>query len=295
VTAFATPSILGSSDPPALGSTPVPGVLARLRSIHARFRQDQGFLMASAISFAALLCLAPLTLILFSIAGYLMESDTIAEFLFDAATLLLPAYGRELGEFFSFLTRERAVVGLVGVLSWAIFATQFFSLMRTVLNRIFRAPARRGIVHGFAIDLLMVVVIGSLAILFAVTILVVVTVGDVALGAGAAAAGSSRWLRRLVSIPLMYLMGVGLLFLLFRTLPNIAVPARAATLATLAVAVGWEAARWLFTAYVVTFGTYGSLYGSFGAGIAALVWIYYSAVIFVLGGELAAVLAARES
>jgi uncharacterized BrkB/YihY/UPF0761 family membrane protein len=93
---------------------------------------------------------------LFSLAGYLLESDRIADYLFDAATLLIPAYGRELGEFFSFLTRERAVAGLVGILSWMIFATQFFSMMRTVLNRIFRAPARRGIVHGFAVDLLMV-------------------------------------------------------------------------------------------------------------------------------------------
>src|SRR2546426_1808863 len=87
-------------------------LLAALRTIPARFFRDQGFLMASAISFVALLCLAPLVLILFSLAGYLMESDKIADYLFDAATVLLPAYGRELGEFFSFLTRERAVAGL---------------------------------------------------------------------------------------------------------------------------------------------------------------------------------------
>jgi uncharacterized BrkB/YihY/UPF0761 family membrane protein len=42
-------------------------------------------------------------------------------------------------------------------------------------------------------------------------------------------------------------------------------------------------------------GTYGSLYGSFGAGVAALVWIDYSAAIFVLGAELAAVVAERPA
>src|SRR5438552_6259565 len=110
-------------------------LLAALRTVPARFFRDQGFLLASAISFAALLCLAPLVLILFSLAGYLMESDKIADYLFDAATVLLPAYGRELGEFFSFLTRERAVAGLVGVLSWGIFTTQFFSVIRTVVNQ----------------------------------------------------------------------------------------------------------------------------------------------------------------
>jgi membrane protein len=264
---------------------------AALRSVPARFRKDQGFMLASAMSFAALLCLAPLTLILFSLAGYLMESDTIAEYLFDAAALLLPAYGRELGEFFAFLTRERAVVGLVGVLSWMVFATQFFSLMRTVLNRIFGAPARRGLIHGFAVDLLMVVAIGSLAIGFTGTILAVVTLGDMAVRLVPGAPSPSQWLKQLLSLPLMYLSGVGLLFLLYRTLPNTAVPARAAAIATFAVTIAWEAARWIFTAYVATFGTYGRLYGSFGAAIAALVWIYYSAVIFVLGAELAALLA----
>src|SRR5207245_7681132 len=139
----------------------------------------QGFLMASAISFVALLCLAPLVLILFSLAGYLMESDKIADYLFDAATVLLPAYGRELGEFFSFLTRERAVAALVGVLSWGIFTTQFFSVIRTVVNQVFRVPVRRGLVRGFAVDLLMVVIVGSLAIIFIGAIFVVVPLGDI--------------------------------------------------------------------------------------------------------------------
>ncbi len=269
-------------------------LIATLRTIPGRFRKDEGFLMASALSFAAELCLVPLTLILFSLAGYLMESDTIADYLFDAATLLLPAYGRELGEFFSFLVSQRAVVGLVGILSWMVFAAQFFSLMRTVLNRIFRAPARRGLVHGFAVDLLMVVAIGSLAILFSVSIFVVLTLGDVAAHLFPGAPSPSAGLRRLVSLPVMYMMGVGLLFLLLRALPNTRVPARAALIATLAVTVAWEGARWIFTAYVVTFGTYGSLYGSLGAGVAALVWIYYSMVIFVLGAELAAVVAEHE-
>jgi len=271
------------------------GLLAALRTIPARFFRDQGFLMASAISFTALLCLAPLVLILFSLAGYLMESDKIADYLFDAATVLLPAYGRELGEFFSFLTRERAVAGLVGILSWGIFTTQFFSVIRTVVNQVFRVPVRRGLVRGFAVDLLMVVIVGSLAIIFIGAIFVVVTLGDIAVQMVPGTQLSSARLRRLVSHPMMYVLGVGLLFLLYRALPNMKVPARAAGIATLVVGIAWEGARWVFTAFVGMFGTYGRLYGSFGVGIAALVWIYYSAIIFVLGAELAAVIAEREA
>lgn len=268
-------------------------MLADAYAAVARFREDQGFVLASAISFSGLLCAAPLTLILFSLAGFLMQSDQAAEYLFDAATVVLPAYGQELADFLTLLINERAVTGVVGVVSWAVFATQFFSLLRTVLNRAFRVPARRGLLHGFVLDLLAVVIVGSLAITFAVAVVILVTLGEVAGRFVPVPAWSPIAVRRLLSLPLIYGAGLALVLFVYRALPNAAVPWRAALTATLAVAVLWELARWGFTAYVRTSGTYGRLYGSFGIGVAALVWIYYSAVLFVLGAELAAVVAAR--
>lgn len=69
-----------------------------VRAAAERFRLDQGFLLASALSFAFLLCLAPLALILFSVAGFLLESEEIAEYIVQYATLLVPAYGDEVME-----------------------------------------------------------------------------------------------------------------------------------------------------------------------------------------------------
>ena len=265
-----------------------------LRALVPKFRQDQGFLMASAMSFVALLCLAPLALILFSLAGFLMESDEIAEYLFDAATLLLPAYGYELAEFLTILARERAVTGLLGVLGWAVFATQFFSLTRTVLNRAFGVRARRGVLHGFALDLLAVTLAGLLATGFAVVVALLEVLGEAVGRFMPLPALSPATVRQILKLPLIYVTGLAGLFFVYRTMPNTRGPARAAAIATLAVAVAWEAARWAFTAYVGMFGTYGRLYGSFGVGVAALVWIYYSATIFVLGAELAALLTGRR-
>ncbi len=251
-------------------------------------------MLAAALSFMLLLCLAPLALILFSTAGFLMESDEIAEHLFDAAMLLFPAYGYELAEFLIVLARERLVTGFLGVASWALFATQLFSLARTVLNRAFRVAARRGFLHGFVVDLFAVTIVGALAVAFAVAIIVAVALGDVAARLIPGAPLTAEALRRLLALPLMYAAGLGLLFFVYRALPNTRVPARAAAVATLAVAVAWELARWAFAAYLEMFGTYGRLYGSFGVGVAALVWIYYSATIFVLGAELAALLTRRS-
>jgi membrane protein len=46
------------------------------------------------------------------------------------------------------------------------------------------------------------------------------------------------------------------------------------------------AASMLFSWYVTTFDSYNRIYGSLGAGVGLMVWLWLSAVIVLLGGEL---------
>ena len=48
----------------------------------------------------------------------------------------------------------------------------------------------------------------------------------------------------------------------------------------------WMAASMLFSWYVATFDSYNKTYGSLGAGVGFMVWLWLSAVIVLLGGEL---------
>ncbi|MGI3902176.1 MAG: YihY/virulence factor BrkB family protein [Janthinobacterium lividum] len=48
----------------------------------------------------------------------------------------------------------------------------------------------------------------------------------------------------------------------------------------------WIAASMLFSWYVATFDSYNRIYGSLGAGIGFMVWLWISTVIVLLGGEL---------
>jgi len=48
----------------------------------------------------------------------------------------------------------------------------------------------------------------------------------------------------------------------------------------------WLAASMLFSWYVATFDSYNRAYGSLGAAIGFMVWLWISAVIVLLGGEL---------
>ena len=53
-----------------------------------------------------------------------------------------------------------------------------------------------------------------------------------------------------------------------------------------AAALLWVAASMLFSWYVATFDSYNRIYGSLGAGVGFMVWLWISAVIVLLGGEL---------
>ncbi|MGH7312100.1 MAG: YihY/virulence factor BrkB family protein [Candidatus Rokuibacteriota bacterium] len=263
-----------------------------VRAAAERFRLDQGFLLASALSFAFLLCLAPLALILFSIAGFLLESEDIAEYIVQYATLLVPAYGDEVMEFLKLLMRERTVTGAVGAVSMAIFVSRLFALTRIVVNRAFRVAVRRGPIRGFLFDLSAVVVVGSLLVAYTVALIVLAALGDFAVRQAPVPLPDLP-LKGIASVALVYLAGCGLLFFVYQAFPNTRVPVRAAVTATVTVALLWVAARRAFGAYVAVFGFYGKLYGSFGIGVAVLVWIYYSTTIFIFGAELAAIVAER--
>jgi membrane protein len=263
-----------------------------VRAAAERFRVDQGFVLASALSFDLILCLVPLALILLSVAGFLLESEVVAEHILTHAGVLLPAYEDETMEFLKLLTRERTVTGIVGAVSMAIFVSRLFALTRMVINRAFRVAVHRGRIHGFLFDLFAIAVVGSLVVAYTVTLVVLAALGDIVvrLAPGPLPNLPVQWL---VSVSLIYLVGCGLLFFVYQAFPNVRVPPRAAVTAMVTVAVLWVAARRAFGAYVALFGFYGRFYGSFGIGLAILVWIYYSSALFVFGAELAAVVAAR--
>ena len=51
-------------------------------------------------------------------------------------------------------------------------------------------------------------------------------------------------------------------------------------------AVAWLVASVLFSTYVSNFGTYNETYGSLGAVVVVMLWLYITALVIVLGAEL---------
>jgi len=95
---------------------------------------------------------------------------------------------------------------------------------------------------------------------------------------------------RLLAFSLITLM----FWALYKFLPNRRIRPRTALVAAIFTSVLFEIARNLFTAYVQSFNP-GSLYtGTLAAIVILVFWVYYAALIFILGGEVGQVYELRR-
>jgi len=82
-----------------------------------------------------------------------------------------------------------------------------------------------------------------------------------------------------------------LVFMLFYLyIPNCKLTIRGVLPGAILSTVGWHIISAVFAFYVNNFANYSKIYGSIGAIIALLIWIYWSSIIVFLGSELNAVL-----
>jgi len=86
-----------------------------------------------------------------------------------------------------------------------------------------------------------------------------------------------------------YLIPLAILMLVFAFLyvysPNQRVRFREVWLGSLLATLGWIIISTAFSYYVNNFGTYSKTYGSLGGIIVLLIWLYWSSIIILIGGE----------
>ena len=87
-------------------------------------------------------------------------------------------------------------------------------------------------------------------------------------------------------IPISFAMLVGLAWLSFFFLPNIRQSKRHVLAGAVLTTVLWVLVTLLFRFYVQNFANYNATYGTIGGVIALLTWMYFSMVVFLVGGEL---------
>ena len=251
----------------------VTGVIRR--TLEAAYEDNIPFL-ASAVSFDILLTAIPFVVLVLAVVGYLVEyqfaihqlnvHELLQRFLPESSEGSTDRFGfieRALGD----LVARRGGLTLLAAPLFLWFSTRMFGGLRAALNEVFDTEENRPWPVAKLTDLSMVFVGGALflANAFAST-----------------GKGVDAQLGTLVFSTLLF-------FLIFKFLPSRRIYWRTGLVASLFCAVGFEVAKRLYTLYVSHFVTLDRAASNANliAVLLLLLWIYYTAFVFLLGGEVA--------
>lgn len=274
---------------------------------------DNIFFMAGAITFNILVAIVPLILLAMGIAALALNArsgDTAAR----ASEVVLPLIFRNIpttGEELHLVETVRGAIqgvvrdvlgegvnlSLLGAVILIWISTRLVGTLRTVLREVFDVGEDRGIVRGKIFDAQIVVVTGLLFLAnFAGTVAL-----DFLRDFGIQLLGLEGWSLRVTEAFYTRALAIFSLwmmfFLIYRYLPPRRIGARTVMVAATFTTVFVELAKAAFSWYVTEVANYTTAYGNLATAAILFFWVYYSAIIFILGGgvaQLAAIGRARR-
>jgi membrane protein len=247
---------------------------------------------AAAVSYFSMLVLFPALLVLLTIGNRVLEPETVDKYIINPILAFLPGaqiFVRKNLESISNISTG-VIISCLMVILWA--SSWMFTVIEKALNRIW-GTYPRAFLHGRGVN---IAVMGLVWVLLGASALVSAfvsglrTVADkvpLRLGEDLAALSTFAW--QAVFVLVSVTVTVVLFTVLYKFLPNTKVPLMEALPGAVLAGVFWEAAKFGFTA-LLPFFHYDLLYGSIGAGVALLSWIYMSSVIMLYGAQFSALL-----
>ena len=290
-----------------------------LGGLYHRTSDNHLFLFAGGLAFATLLCLVPSVFLIFFVLGAVLDAESLARLVGRTVEMFIPYEGEAEHLKEALASRIPGVVkfkenyGVFGLLILVLSVSSLFSSMRTLLNQVFQAESEhrdeawtalrrlgrkvlggevagitRAVVSTFPVlldklrDMVAVLLVLSTFLLLVFALPVLAAVIDAALSP----------LRSQVYITYLYsLSSLALIFAVFlslyRLVPYRKPPLRILALGALWAALLWKLAAWIFGYYLSHFASIWYLYGAYVLSAAIALWIYFTAIVFIIGAEIA--------
>lgn len=245
--------------------------------------------MGAALAYYSVFSLAPLLLIVISIAGLAFGQEAVRGEVFVQLQGLLGAEASRTIE--GLLTSvARPAEGLastaIGVVLLLIGATSVFGELQDALDRIWRAPARDrsgglwGLVRARLLSFGMILGIAFLLMVSLVFSTVLAALGKLWSGAF----GEWVLLATLFDLVVGLAVTTGVFAMIYKIMPRVSVKWRDVWLGAAVTALLFTGGRFLIGLYIGR-SNLASGFGAAGSLIVVFVWVYYSAQIFLLGAE----------
>lgn len=265
-----------------------------VRQSSGRFLAMRGFDASASLAYYALFSLFPLTLVLASLLGFFFRGEIAYTRAIGFIRTVFPFSGelidRELRDIFSQMGTF-GILGLIGLL-WA--ASGYFTVLARNINQAWPKVKLRGLVHSRLVALGM---LAGLVILMLFSILTSTLISLLPAFLSFIGGGSlAEWPGWVIALRLVTVLFTYVMFMaVYRWVPNKTVTWKSVFIGALVATIAWELARLLFTLFLSSgLARYQFVYGSLGALIALMVWIYFSNSIVLFGAYIVATLDNRE-
>jgi membrane protein len=264
------------------------------RELVVTMRRHRILDLAAIFSYWSLLAIFPFAIFLLTVIGYVPLRGIDLQ-LFDTVHRIMPEQAARL---FEHTVRE--VIGRQR--GWLLFAALFGALWSatggmsstlTALNRAWGVEEtrpwwrRKVLCIGMTVGAAGLLVVATCAMLIGPQLL-----GKVAelMGGEAGAHVVWRWARW----PLSVSAAMVALALVYHFLPNVKQPFRLFQAGNVVAVLLWTIASAGFNAYVRHFHSYAKTYGTLGAAVVLMIWLYLTGLTVILGGEVNALVARKH-
>ncbi len=259
------------------------GVFDLLKETALAWQRDKASRLAAALAYYAVFSIAPLLIIIIAITGLVFgERAAQAEIAYQLEDLVGPEAALMIENMLANFGNAASGIftSLVGLVTLLYGASGLFNHVQEALNTIWQAPPRfgNGVAHFFkqrALHMAMVFGVGALLMLTLFAELVITAITECF---------------NLESLPqarnfLISLVTLTVLFaVIYKILPQVKIAWRDVLIGAAVTSLLFSVGRLLIGAYM-RWSNIGSVFGAAGSLAVLLVWVYYSAQIFLLGAE----------
>jgi membrane protein len=236
--------------------------------------------MGAALSYYALFSIAPLLLIVIGVAGFFFGEQAARGELFGELSTLIGADGARAAEGLV-SNAAKPESGLLAMVIGTVLliggASTVFGELQNALDRIWRAPERNATKGWWKLIRARLLSFGMiLAIAFLLMVSLVLSSLVAALG--------KWWGLHFVDLGLSFALTTLLFAMIYKIIPRVRIAWRDVWIGAAVTAALFALGKLLIGLYIGK-SSVASAFGAAGSLVVLIVWVYYSAQIFLLGAE----------
>jgi membrane protein len=245
--------------------------------------------MGAALSYYTVFSLAPLLLLVISIAGLVFGEEAARGEIFGQVAGLMGADAAKAIEGLLASVNKPAEGAFATALSIVLLlvgATTVFGELQDALDRIWRAPARERSAGWWKLLRARLLSFGMiLGIAFLLMVSLVLSAAISALGKWwDGLFGGWETVAQIVNFAIGFLMTAGVFAMIYKIMPRVQVRWHDVWLGAVVTALLFSIGKFLIGLYIGKSGV-ASGFGAAGSLVVVFVWVYYSAQIFLMGAE----------